>query len=140
MIKKILLSIIILSLVGISFAAEKEPMSMKVEIAIVKETFKYKELENRIEYMEKVEQARRTLKKEVFDIKVNSRKDVKPPLYESTLMKFYEKTLFLVTIAFILFVIIAVVRNSDFSDHVNLVLLILAYFQLKISLLNPPYR
>ena len=41
-------------------------------------------------------------------------------------MKFYEKTLFLVTIAFILFVIIAVVRNSDFSDHVNLVLLILA--------------
>jgi len=41
-------------------------------------------------------------------------------------MKFYENPIFLIIIAFILFVIIAVVRNSAFSDHVNLVLLILA--------------
>lgn len=41
-------------------------------------------------------------------------------------MVFYKNPIFLIVITFILFVIIAVVRNSDFSNHVNLVLLILA--------------
>ncbi len=41
-------------------------------------------------------------------------------------MKFYENPIFLMAISFILFVIIAVVRNSEFSNNANLVLLILA--------------
>ena len=41
-------------------------------------------------------------------------------------MAFYEDPVFLAAVTFILFVIIAVVRNSDFSNHVSLILLIVA--------------
>ena len=41
-------------------------------------------------------------------------------------MVFYENPIFLMVVTFILFVIIAVVRNSDVSNHVSLVLLIVA--------------